>query len=53
MTYSDVIDALSNHMVPCDPLNPDEQNMIAAIEKFLANVPERSEDLNDSDAELV
>ena len=35
MTYSEVVDALSNHMVSRDPLNPSPHNQIALIEKFI------------------
>jgi len=35
MTYSEVVDALSNHMMPRDPLNPSANNQIALIEKFI------------------
>ena len=35
MTFSEVVDSLSNHMVPRDPLNPSPHNQIALIEKFI------------------
>ena len=35
MNYSEVVDALSNHMVPRDSFNPNMQNQIALIEKFI------------------
>ena len=35
MTYSEVVVALSNHMVARDPMNPSPNNQIALIEKFI------------------
>lgn len=35
MTFSEVVDALSNHMVPRDPSNPGSNGRIALIERYI------------------